>query len=90
MTSVRKNAGPPLIHLINKRVNAAAVKVDYVDGLQQNFGFVGKSVTLIAAWMQDYNPTRPSKMAGSILSRNGSRVRASPSTLMYQYIYIPL
>eukprot|EP00592_Proboscia_alata_P007435 CAMPEP_0194358064 /NCGR_PEP_ID=MMETSP0174-20130528/5410_1 /TAXON_ID=216777 /ORGANISM="Proboscia alata, Strain PI-D3" /LENGTH=822 /DNA_ID=CAMNT_0039128291 /DNA_START=277 /DNA_END=2743 /DNA_ORIENTATION=+ len=45
-----KNAGPPSIHLINKRVNAAAVKVDYVDGLQQNFGFVGKSVTLIAAW----------------------------------------
>ena len=41
------------------------MKVDYVDGLQQNFGFVGKSVTLISAWMQGCHLTRPTKTAGN-------------------------
>ena len=59
MTHVQKNAGPTTIHLINKRVNAAAVKV------QQNFGFVGNIVTLIVAWMQGCHLTRPSKTAGN-------------------------
>ena len=65
MQHVQKNAGAATIHLTNKRVNAAAVKVDYVDGLQQNFGFVGKSVNLFVAWMQGYHLTRPSKTAGN-------------------------
>ena len=56
---------PGTIHIIIKRVNAAAVKVDCVDGLQQNFGFVGKSVNLFVAWMQGYHLTRPSKTAGN-------------------------
>jgi len=48
MKHVRKNVGPATIHIMNKQVIAAAVKVDCVDGLQQEVGFVGKGVTLIA------------------------------------------